>query len=370
MVFPNGYSSKLMKSIVNSKQKYYNPSEGLNLEGLESAAKQQFSLEINGNITIKSIISDQMIGVSEKTKKFLQNQWKRTEDEWRSCLRESFVRQIKTLQIQSNEIIGMTLYPYLVVLDTQYYIEAMIEEIRLRANMSEYYSPPVSLLFAGLGQRVMIRYLLKSQIRDGTAQDFQQIYNKFIDYYKNPDLTTKYNPREYWHKLMEEQQHYYNDNTRDKIWPYHVQVGVGQFLYQLILQEIKIDSNIMKMSTSAKRRAVLAFGIAYKSIGNMKIQKEFKAHPTLTRLYRNACLDNLVFDINMLPMLCPPTPWISPKFGGYLLTQTDFVRMTENSRKWNFTNYDNKSLYPCFDSLNYLSMCPWILNERVILHSV
>ena len=366
--YPQRYTCKLMGVIEQTEQKHYNPCEGIDLNGLESAAKQQFALEINGNIMIKSIVSDDLSDINDKIKTFLQSQWKKTENEWRINLKEAFLRHIKTLQTQSNEIKGMTLYPYLMVLDTQYYIDAIIEEIRSRANMSEYYSPPMSILFASLGRRLMLRYLVKTHIRDGTAQDFQQLYDKYIDYYKNPELISSHNPRQYWQKLMAENQHHYNDNSRHKIWPFHVQVAVGQFLYNLMVQEVKIDANIMRPNVVHKRRIVPAFGIIYKSIGHLRYQKELRVHPTVIKLFRKACLDNLLFDINMLPMICPPTPWISPKFGGYLLTKTEFVRMPDSYQKWIYTNYDKQSLLPTLDSLNYLSMCPWILNSKVNLH--
>lgn len=363
--FPDRYSCKLMQVIEQAEQKYYNPCKGIDLSGLESAAKQQFALEINGNLMIKSIVSDDLSEMTDKTKNFLRNQWKKAENEWRVCLKEAFMRNIKSLQTQSNEINGMTLYPYLTVLDTHYYVEALIEEIRIRANMSEYYSPPTSVLFASLGRRLMSRYLVKTHIRDGTAQDFQHLYDQYLDYYKNPELTSKYNPRQYWQKLMAQSQHHFNDNSRHKIWPFHVQVAVGQFLYNLMIQEVKIDANIMRANSSHKRRVVPAFGIIYKSIGHLKFQKELRVHPTINKLYRKACLDNLLFDINMLPMMCPPAPWISPKMGGYLLTKTDFVRMPDSFQKWIYSDYDIQQLLPTLDSLNYLSMCPWTLNSKV-----
>ncbi|CAG2104639.1 unnamed protein product [Medioppia subpectinata] len=365
ITFRKEYSCNLMKSIETSEQKPYNPCEDLDLSGLESAVEQQFGLEINGNIIIKSIVCDDLSDANDKRKKYLKNQWNKSEDEWRELLKEAFLRQIKTLQMQSNEIKGMTLYPYLAVLDTKYYIEAMIEEIRLCANMSEYYSPPMSALYSNLGKKLMLRYLVKTHIRDGTAQDFQELYNKYINYYKNPSMTTQYNSRQFWQKAMTDNQHNYNNNIRYKVWPFHIQVGVGHFLYDLIIQETKIDANIMNSKIAVKRK-VPAFGISYKPIGNLKYQKEFRAHPTITKLFRRVCLDSLVFDINMLPMLCPPTPWVSPRFGGYLLCKTDFVRMPDTYQKWIYNTYDNQKLYPVFDSLNYLSMCPWILNSRVL----
>ncbi|XP_054160860.1 DNA-directed RNA polymerase, mitochondrial-like [Oppia nitens] len=362
--FADRYSCKLAEEVDKIEQKFYNPCEGVDLSSLESSVEQQFALEIQGNVIIKSIAAEDT-DVSENTRNFLKNQWMKTENEWRESLKQSFVTQIKGFQYQSNEINGMTLYPYLVVLDTNYYIDAIIEEIKLCANMSEYYSPPLATLFANVGKRVMLRYLVKAHIRDGTAQDFQQLYSDYIRYFQNPQMTTADNPRQYWQQLMLKNEHFYNENSRDKQWPYHVQVGVGKFLYDLIIKEVKIDVNVMKPNCKSQRK-VAAFGITYKPIGNLRYQREFRAHPVVIKLHRKACLDKLVFDINMLPMLCPPTPWISPKFGGYLLNKTDFVRMPETHQKWMYNRYDRQKLYPTFDALNYLSMCPWILNNSVL----
>jgi DNA-directed RNA polymerase len=356
-----------MKSIEKIEQKYFNPAEGVNLDSLDDWAKEQFALEINGNMTIKSIIADEPNDSinSDENKNFFQQQWDKTEKEWKEVLKESFVRQVKTLQIQSNEMNSMTMYPYLSVLDPQYYVDAIIEEIRMCANMSEYYSPHMTLLYADLGKKIMYKYLVKTHIRDGTAQDFQELYDKYMKYYKSAELITKYNPREYWQKLMKENSHFYNNDSGEKMWPFHVQVGVGNFLYDLILREIRIDSNILR-NKSTQKKEVPAFCLAYKCIGDLKYKQEIRTNPTLFKLYRKACLNNLVFDMNMLPMLCPPTPWISLRVGGYLLTNTDLVRMPDMNTKWTFEKYDNQSLYPSFDSLNSLSLCPWIINKRVI----
>ena len=362
--FPVSYNCKLLKPLQGKEQKYYNPVEGVNVDNLVSWSKEQFNYEIKGNVAVRSIVAN----TKEKSNKnndkqsFYRQKWESLEKEWKNTIKEAFLRHIKILQFQSNAMNSMTIYPYLTVMDAQYYTDAIIDEIRLCAQMSEYYSPSMSILYNDLGKRVMLKYLIKTQLRDGIAQDKQELYEKYLDYYKNPDLIKDHNPREFWHNLMIQKQHYYNSDLGDKIWPVHVQIGVGNFLYNLLLREIKIDTNILRGSNSTNKRLVPAFYTTYKCIGDGRYKLEIRAHPTLYKLYQYACLENLYFGVEMLPMVSPPLPWISPKIGGYLLTKTDFVRTPNN--KWN-SDVKNQNLYPSIDSLNSLSMCPWIVNNKV-----
>lgn len=45
------------------------------------------------------------------------------------------------------------------------------------------------------------------------------------------------------------------------------------------------------------------------------------------RLLRSSRQQNLTFDSNLVPMLCPPQPWSTPHNGGYLLNKSDLIRL-------------------------------------------
>ncbi|CAF3620608.1 unnamed protein product, partial [Rotaria sp. Silwood2] len=53
---------------------------------------------------------------------------------------------------------------------------------------------------------------------------------------------------------------------------------------------------------------------------------EVKVHPTVLHFFSHIPETVLDFSCIELPCLVPPLPWLSSTMGGYLLTQTDFVR--------------------------------------------
>jgi DNA-directed RNA polymerase len=68
-----------------------------------------------------------------------------------------------------------------------------------------------------------------------------------------------------------------------------------------------------------------AFYSLYRSQGRF-VKEEIKPHPILSRLFRGAVLEDLTFDVEKVPMFCPPVPWSSIKLGGHLVANTDIIR--------------------------------------------
>lgn len=45
------------------------------------------------------------------------------------------------------------------------------------------------------------------------------------------------------------------------------------------------------------------------------------------KLYRDARLEYLEFDVDLVPMLSPPRPWIKYDSGGMLITEGNFFKL-------------------------------------------
>lgn len=67
-------------------------------------------------------------------------------------------------------------------------------------------------------------------------------------------------------------------------------------------------------------------------------------------------------------MLCPPVPWISTRRGGYLLTQTPFIRSKDDTTEilTLLNQVPVTELYPILDNLNQPSNVPWRINTRIL----
>lgn len=57
---------------------------------------------------------------------------------------------------------------------------------------------------------------------------------------------------------------------------------------------------------------------------------QIKPHPLVSKLYRKVHLKTLTFKSLLLPSYSPPSPWVSIHLGGYLITKTDFIRISSD----------------------------------------
>lgn len=77
---------------------------------------------------------------------------------------------------------------------------------------------------------------------------------------------------------------------------------------------------------------------------------------------------SLNFSCIELPSLVPPLPWLSSTMGGYLLTQTDFVRspISAGQQDARLRSLPADKIGGLLDSINVLNSCPWRINGEVL----
>ncbi len=93
-----------------------------------------------------------------------------------------------------------------------------------------------------------------------------------------------------------------------------------------------------------------------------------KPHPIVTQIQRVAMETKLTFDSYVMPMLCPPVPWTSPKSGAYLLTPTKLMRSTDGAIQHQLLleKSRDEDLHAVLDSLNQVGNCPWKINKPLL----
>ena len=76
----------------------------------------------------------------------------------------------------------------------------------------------------------------------------------------------------------------------------------------------------------------------------------------------------LEFDCTELPCLTPPLPWLSASIGGYLLNQTDFVRLPISAAQQDarLRSLPSEKIGGLLDSINILNSCAWKINTNVL----
>ncbi|KOX68053.1 DNA-directed RNA polymerase, mitochondrial [Melipona quadrifasciata] len=288
---------------------------------------------------------------------------------WRNAASAAFERNLKCLkqkECQSHNA-SMVLYPFLEVLDKKFYIDAMLREIKQLAKESENFSVSVKLLNIKLGKYIYRRYEIERKKKTGVLNKMISIYSKYLEWYLHPEKMTHLNNMN--HRIMlqyferEEARYSLPSNFICLNWPMDVIVNIGKFLYNIILNDIMLQPEILKGQD-------LKYSIPeiYTLFRNKEtyLSEEIKPHPLVSKLYKTTHLETLTFDTLFFPSYGPPNPWISIYSGGYLITKTDFMRVDSNSSLHQLKITDSEQLFPIFDSLNQLSSMPWKVNTAIL----
>lgn len=368
---------------------------GYSKEQLEQLAREQLQVELDGSITIKSIEKSKEFANSEycvsdvnKLNKLTPSQChlfplqrtklKELEQNWRKHISAAIVRDLNTLraQVRFKPHGYMNFYTYLKVLDTSHFTDILIKEIYKLADGSETFSPTVGQLYKELGQKVQHCYQIELKKHNGTLEKIGDIYSSYCELWDSG--RTNDNTRQMWQRLVHEQRHSGPSMDLPEVpWPTNVQSGVGRFLYNILMRDIKIDAHIMRQkgkskiktpsSTLTPQNLLPAFYTLFRNQGRI-VKEEVKPHPVLSRLLRASRQQTLTFDSNLVPMLCPPQPWSTPHNGGYLLNKSELIRLPHQAvQQWERIRASNpQHLYPALDSLNQLASVPWRVNTQLL----
>uniref|UniRef100_W8B9K7 DNA-directed RNA polymerase n=2 Tax=Ceratitis capitata TaxID=7213 RepID=W8B9K7_CERCA len=354
----NKVSSQTIRNVMQHKRAYSKAE-------LEKMAREQLKIELDGSITIKSIESSSEFSNAE----FCRGKLKELEEQWRTQINNALIRDLNTLraQIRYKPNGFMNYYTYLKVLDPSIYTDILLKEIYKLAEGSETFSPTVGQLYKELGQKVQQRYQVEMKKKNGTLDKIGEIYNGYCDFWD--EVNTSDNPRQIWQRLVHE--HRISGPSMDikyGSWPPNVLSGVGRFLHNILMRDIKIDVHILRKKGSSKQHNVLpAFYTLFRNQGRL-VKEEVKPHPVLARLLRTSRQQTLVFDSSLVPMICPPQPWSTPNNGGYLLNKSDLIRLPHQAvQQWERINSTSpQQLYPALDSLNQLSSVAWRVNTDIL----
>ena len=343
-----------------------NSKKGFTRDELEQFAREQLATEMSGHIKIKSI---QQFPDTTASVQHCRGKITELEKSWRERIHLSFNRDLNTMRHQESAKArgNQNLLPYLRALDIDEFASIVLREIRKLAEGSETFSPTVKQLYKHLGNTVQLQYQMEKKKRIGILQKTGEIYGDYCDTLVAESSSD--NPRQSWQRLVHQKS---NDgpnmNFIEKSWPVAAQISVGRFLYNIIIRDLRIDTNCMR---SGKRLGsenfTPAFYTLFRNQGKF-LREELKPHPVLTKLYRGSQQENLTFAVNQVPMLCPPQPWTTSRNGGYLLANSELIRLPQTAQQQidRIDAIPLSHLYPALDSLNQLASIAWTVNKDLL----
>ncbi|XP_043674513.1 DNA-directed RNA polymerase, mitochondrial [Vespula pensylvanica] len=364
------YNCKLLNNIneINSRE---NPVEGLlSFEQLKNSLNMQMKQESQYIVPIKSI--EKFDPISHDKFSYYKQKLADMESSWREIISKAFEKNVKYLEQKEYDLKSSVfiLHPFLKVLPTERYVNIMLHEIRNLSENSQSYTLPLSVLYANIGFLIFREYEIYIKEKNGVVNKIIDIYDKYLNWYcQTGPLNTQLgvNSRIAWSKFIYENQHYGASLDRESIhWPYSVCVNIGKFLYQIIINDIKINTNCQTTNSSICEKP--AFYTLFRSKGKSLVE-QIKPHPILHKLYKDTQSNILTFEAAFLPSLCPPRPWISINSGGYAFIKTNFVRTPYYAKAKQLEilkDIASQQLYPAFDNLNQLGSVPWKINTDVL----
>ena len=134
----------------------------------------------------------------------------------------------------------------------------------------------------------------------------------------------------------------------------------------LTKQRAMKTSDLEKENVASKNANAVLYTV-YRPSNNFS-EKQIKVHPTVTHFFSHIPQKDLEFDCTELPSLVPPLPWLSTSTGGYLLNQTDFVRLPLSAVQQDarLRSLPIEKIGGLLDSINVLNSCPWRMNTQVL----
>lgn len=288
-------------------------------------------------------------------------------EKWRVEIAQAIQRKWGILQhkMKINSTKSMNIYPYMRLLTPEEYTDILLDEMKSLGADSELYSPTVIQIYDMLGQKVMHKYQMKLREQNGVNEKILSTYKTYREILCSghcPD-----NPRQLWQRIV----HHSRDsgpciNQRDIEWPWSVRCEIGQTLFKILLENIKIDVNLLTPARQQANYIPLLYTLFRKR--ECISREEVRVHPIFAQLIREAKLDTMKFKANEAPMVCPPMPWTTCENGGYLHSLTHLLRLPPQFGVQNdmLKNAPVEQLYPPLDALNQLGSIPWRVNTRIL----
>lgn len=343
------------------------PKSGFSASELSEFMAEQIKNETESFIQVKNVtLLDSSKHLNEKIK-WHRELFDKQMDQWRIDIVKALQQKLNILQhiMRIGPMKNMNIYPYMCLLDPEQYADILLDALKSLSEDCELYSPTVIQIYGDLGLKVWHKYRIKLREENGINPKLRQLYQTYSEILCSGQCPD--NPRQLWQRIV-----HHSRNTgpcvfqRDVDWPWSVRIDVGRTLFKILLENIKIDANLLKSNCNEVRLEPVVYSIFRNR--DLKSREEIRPHPVLPRLIYEAKLDTMRFRTNEVPMLCPPVPWTSADSGGYLHCHTVLLRLPAQ-----FCNQIDlvhqvppEQLYAPLDALNQLGSIPWRVNTRVL----
>ncbi|XP_070764793.1 DNA-directed RNA polymerase, mitochondrial [Enoplosus armatus] len=349
-------SSSLVQDFYIQRVDHQYPKLDFTQEELQERFKRQLSMEQACTVTIDSVEAAKPVTKNmAKMRELLVDQ----RAQWQKILLQALRESKMILANTNSKDYRLNLYPYLCVLEDSEYVDIMIQSVASLSPSGE----SLKILATDLGSRVYTKYSVQQKHQNQMVEKLGNIYSTYTDLLAKDTKEYDVLPREQWCKLEAEQSSGPSLQGGETHWPYIVSLELGTYLVDMMVKNLKINSDILNPAFNRKLIPILYHMYTFRSTRQVGF---IKPHPILNQMQQEAMETKLTFDSYVMPMLCPPMPWTSVKFGAYLLTPTKLMRTVEGATQHEVLLEKCQNLQAVMDSLNQLGNCAWRINKPLL----
>lgn len=334
---------------------------------MQQYAAEQLKNETNSIVLVKNISVDEE-KITEEVR-VCREKLEALEKKWEKDLLNAFERYLAVAQhkMYLKKPDRVNLYPYLSLLKPEQYVNILMDELRTLGEGSCAYTATTLQLNGQIGRKVQNRYKMERLHELGIADKVLRMHTKYREILCSGD--TNDNPRQLWQRINYAERGVGPDiDIPDIAWPWPVVCDVGKFLFNLVLNVIKIDADLMEREKESWTSSATVIYTTFRT-RDLISREELRPHPTYMKLCQNSRREYLTFGTSLVPMLTTPIPWTSHRHGGYLTMPVDLLRVAFSSSM----QYDRIEqlpspcdLYAPLDALNQLGSIPWRVNTRIL----
>ncbi|XP_059197973.1 DNA-directed RNA polymerase, mitochondrial [Centropristis striata] len=348
--------STLVEDYYTKRVDHRYPKVDFTREELQERFKRQLSLEQACIVTIDSVEAAKPITENmARMRELLEEQ----RAQWRKVLLQALKESKMILAKANNKVHRLNLYPLLCVLEDREYVDIMLQSIATLPPAGDSLKNIANIL----GNSVYTKYCVRQKHQNQMVEKLGNIYNAYTDLLAKDTKEYDVLPSEQWCKLEAEHSSGPTLQGVETHWPYAVTVELGTYMMELMVKNLKINSDILNPAFDRKRIPIIYHMYTFRDTRQIGV---IKPHPILVQIQQEAVEAKLTFDSSAMPMLCPPVPWTSVKFGAYLLTPTKLMRSVEGATQHEVLLEKCENLRAVLDSLNQLGSCAWTVNKPLL----
>ncbi|KAM3937317.1 DNA-directed RNA polymerase, mitochondrial [Leptodactylus fuscus] len=351
-------TSQLVENFYSKESPPSYPKMGFTVSDLQERFEEQLKIESCEAVTINSVEAVKPVHEERiKAREVLNG----LRSGWVKDLHHAFRDSKNHLAKISRNTRRINLYPYLCLLDEAHYVDIMLQTLSKIPPTGESFL----LLSQDIGMKIYNRFSIRQQLQCSHMDRIRYLYKNYSQLLSKEGQISCLLPRELWENLEHEN---FGGSCSPRIhssWPRSLLVQLGTHLVELMVQTIKLQNNMSSSRSEQKLIPVLYHMYSFRSTRQIGL---IKPHPVYSQLLLDAGETLLTFETAVLPMRCPPLPWTSPHFGGYLLFPAKLMRCSEGAVQHQLL-LDKSApgqLFPVLDSLNQLGICAWRINQPVL----